>query len=514
MTAQPALGRRRAWAIWIGASPLERLERALTAAAAALAAVYVGGFLVAAYFRVTFAYPMGVSETEAVQAVRQVASGGPLYGPPTLEFAAPVYTPLYFYVSALLGRLFGEALPTLRLVSLLASVGSAALLAHLVRRETYSPLAAIAAAALFVGSTHLASTALDLARTDALSVFWLLAAIACARVPRLTVACGVFAALAILTKQTTALVAAGLLVHVASSRDPRRIVTLGLAMLATLGLAAISLSSIGAWPWLYLVDLPRGHDFDARFITSFWSSDILPTFGVPLALGIFFLARRARRGDWQAVRFWTILPVSMLALAWISRVNVASSSNVVVPAYAVLAAWFGLGIGDLARLLTPSSVYRAAIPALVLVGLLMVEYNPRQGSPLRSDTWAGDRMVATIANLQGSVYSPLYAEHVHQAGRGDDAFATSLMELMGSFGGGVRPTGIDWMALYTQALRERRFDELLLDPEYPTFLVQGARDSGYVDAGPLFGDDDIINQWQSAYIQMPHVWVPRERVSP
>jgi hypothetical protein len=70
------------------------------------------------------------------------------------------------------------------------------------------------------------------------------------------------------------------------------------------------------------------------------------------------------------------------------------------------------------------------------------------------------------------------------------------------------------MTLYTQALRERRFDELLLDPDYPTFLVQAARDNGYVDTGPLFGDDDIINQWQSPYIQMPHVWAPRERVSP
>jgi 4-amino-4-deoxy-L-arabinose transferase-like glycosyltransferase len=510
-----------AW-VGVGEAPLWKLERALAAAAVGVAAVYIGGFLVAAYFRLTFVYPMGVAESESVQAVRQIASGRALYGPPTLEFAAPIYTPLYFYLAALLGKVLSVGLPALRLVSLLASVGSALVIAYFVWRETSNRLASVGAAALFIGSTHLASTALDLARTDALSVFWLLAAIACAhaadrqhRTLALTAATGVLAAAAILTKQTTAVLALGLLLHALLSGGVRRGLTFSLATLTILGLAAVVLvTTMGTWPWVYLVELPRGHTFDTRFIASFWSSDILPSFGLPLALGVFFLVSRARRADWQAVRFWTILPISMLALAWISRINVASSSNVVLPAYAILAAWFGLGIGEAARLVARSRRYAAAIPALVLLALLIVQYNPRQGSPLRSDTWAAERLVATIANLPGSVYSPLYAEYVHQAGKGDNAFATSLMEPMGSFGGGIKPAGTEWMALYTQALQDRRFDELLLDPDYPTFLVQAARDNGYVDTGPLFGDDDIINQWQSPYIQMPHVWAPHERVSP
>jgi dolichyl-phosphate-mannose-protein mannosyltransferase len=488
----------------------------------AIAAFYCGGFLLAAYFRVTFPYPMGVSESESIQSVRQIASGRSLYAAPTLEFVGPIYTPLYFYVSALAARVLGVGLPTLRLVSLVASVGSACLIGYLVWSEARVLIAAVGAAALFVGSTQFASSTLDLARTDALSVFCLLAAIALAHSARsagssvwLAAASGAVTALAVLTKQTTAVLAAALLVPALLSRQPQRAASYLAGLVGVVALAGVSLTAAyGNWPWVYVTELPRGHSIDQRFIGSFWSSDVLPGFASGLLLGALFVVRCARRREWERVRFWTIVPVSMLALAWMSRVNVASSSNVVAPAFASLAVWFGLGIGEAVIIAKQSGFHRGYVLALLSVGLALVRYNPRQASPLRSDVWAGERVVATISNQPGTVYSPVYAEFVHQAGKGDDAFATNLMELMGSFGGGVRPEGVAWMDLYVQALRERRLDQLLLDPDYASFLARGAQDAGYVDTGALFGEDDIINQWQSPYIQMPHVWLPRERVNP
>ena len=68
-----------------------------------------------------------------------------------------------------------------------------------------------------------------------------------------------------------------------------------------------------------------------------------------------------------------------------------------------------------------------------------MHYNPREGSPLRSEVWAADRLVAAISHLPGTVFGPQYGEFQYQAGKGDQAFATNLMELMGSFGGAVRP---------------------------------------------------------------------------
>jgi 4-amino-4-deoxy-L-arabinose transferase-like glycosyltransferase len=501
---------------WVGGAPRTHstwIQRAVLAVPLLIAAFYCVGFLVAGYFRVTFAYPMGTSESESAQAVRQIAEGKPLYGPPTLGFVSPIYAPLYFYVAALLGG----GLTSLRLVSLLASIGSALLIGWLVWREARQLLPAIGAAALFIASTQLGSTALDLARTDALCVFWLIAALACARSADtsghalwLSAASGALTALAILTKQTAALVALALVADALFGGSRMRAVAYSALLLVALGLALLALSSAsGDWPWVYLAELPRRHAIDASFITSFWTTDLLPAFLLPLVLGVIYLVNLARRGDRDGLRFWALTPLAMIGLAWVSRVNVAASQNVLLPAFAALALWFGLGIAELQALVP----FRAVGPLLIAAQLLVLQYNPRLTSPLRSDVWAGERLVQTISGLPGTVYGPLYAEYVYQAGKGDDAMAVNLMELMGPFGGGMSPQGAAWMADYNRALRERRFDWLLLDEFYAGFLRQAAEDNGYVDTGQLFPADDEFTHWQSPYTQNPHVWVPAERVS-
>ena len=120
-------------------------------------------------------------------------------------------------------------------------------------------------------------------------------------------------------------------------------------------------------------------------------------------------------------------------------------------------------------------------------------------------------MLSTIGSLEGSVFAPQYVEFQSLAGKKDHAFATNIMELMGSFGGGVRPEGVIWMDEYARALQQRRFDVLLLDPEYAGFLKKAAEENGYVQKGQLFPPDDPFTLWQARNIQNPHVWIPRER---
>src|SRR5205823_3888223 len=112
------------------------LPKILEALPVAAAAFCIVGFVAAAYFRVTFPYPMWVMETPTMQAMRRILDGQPLYAAPTLDYVAPIYAPLYFVVSALLARAIGVSLIAPRLVSVVASLGCAALIAYLVWRET------------------------------------------------------------------------------------------------------------------------------------------------------------------------------------------------------------------------------------------------------------------------------------------------------------------------------------------------------------------------------------------
>src|SRR5206468_5896619 len=69
------------------------LTHALSWLVAASSIVFVAGFLLAAYFRLTYPYPIWVMEAPSLQAVRRILGEGPLYGPPSLEYVPTLYAP-------------------------------------------------------------------------------------------------------------------------------------------------------------------------------------------------------------------------------------------------------------------------------------------------------------------------------------------------------------------------------------------------------------------------------------
>ncbi|MDQ6669338.1 MAG: glycosyltransferase family 39 protein [Chloroflexota bacterium] len=489
---------------------------------------FIVAFLAAAWFRLTYAYPMWAMETPAMQAVRRILHAQPLYGPPSLEYVPSLYTPLYFYVGALAAGVLGPSLFTLRLVSLLASLGSAVLIGHLVLRETRNRMASLIAAGLFVCTTTLSATSLDLARVDALCLCLMLAGLDTARAadvsdPRraswLSLASGVCVGLAILTKQTAVALAVILLVHAALTRKPRRFGGFVLGAGLTVGVAgALLVAQYGAWPQLYLVNLPRQHALQLQALEGFWSKQILPAYTLPLvAVPLSFVGRVLDR-DAVALRFWVLATLGMLGIAWGASLNMWSSENVLLPAFAILSAGFGLGLAEgLRRLSVPVRqvrVFRTYLLVLAVAQFAFVHYNPRQTSPLRSDVEAGQRLVSAIRNLHGSVFGPDVAEFLYQAGKGDQTFGLSAGELQGTFGGKPLPELTIWTSAYAQALDERRYDEVLLDPgSVEFFITDSTRDHGYVDTGPLIPAGDEYYRLDSHFMPQVHVWVPRERLA-
>jgi hypothetical protein len=407
----------------------------------------------------------------------------------------------------------------LRLVSLLASLGSAALIYSLVRREVGSRTLGLVAAGVFVGSNPLAITTLDLGRVDALGLFFVVAALYLMRSADLSssgrdgwlcAASGVLAGLAIVTKQTQAAAALALLLYAA--RWPRqRFLPYALALAAVLGvvLLIVWLQS-GGWAWFYLVDLPRRHHLQDQYLLNFWPSDILPRFTLPLVFGPMFFVARAARRDFRAVVFYALALASLLGTAWVARLNLLASYNVLAPAFAVLAVMFGLGVGAFLELLQRAPQVRGYVLGLCLAELLILGYNPRLSVPYRSDGWAGDRLVAGIGALPGRVFAPDYGEFALMAGKGDQPYTAGPMELVGGFGGGPTPIGEQYVAQLNQALHEHQFDYVLLEPQTNAFYLRSAVEgNGYVDAGPLFPPGDQYYLWKTALEPDAHVYVPR-----
>jgi hypothetical protein len=312
--------------------------------------------------------------------------------------------------------------------------------------------------------------------------------------------------------------AMALAAHVALSGQRWRFGGFVLGLGLSLGLAAAALRlQYGGWPEVYLVDLPRQHSLDLRRLEAFWSRSLLPAFTLPLvALPVFLLGRWLER-DLTAVRFWLLATLGGLGMAWGASLNLWSGENVILPAFAVLSAGFGLGLAEALRRLAGAPrqlhVFATYVLVLALAEFAFIHYNPRASSPLRSDVEAGQREVAAIHSLPGQVFVPEFPELAYQAGKGEQAFGLSIGELQGIFGGRPRPEASPWTAAYAQALDQRRYDAVLLERDTVLFFILDAtRDHGYVNIGPLIPPGDEFYRLDSHLLPGLEVWVPRERV--
>ena len=503
-----------------------------TWALAVLVALVVGGagayilaFAVAAVFRLGYPFPLEITEGASLEGVRRILNGQPLYTAPSLEYVPLIYGPLYFYASAAVATLLGPTFAALRLVSLLASLGSIALVGLLVRRETGSVAAGLAGAGILAASYPIGDATLDVGRVDALSLCLVLAAFYAARTADLkprsaftaSLASGILIGLALLTKQAAAPAALALLAY-SVFRPPRAIFGFVLALALTVGLPLVLLSlQSGTWAGTYLWDLPRRHEVDFDRLGPFWPTVILPRFTLAVALGPLFLLARALARDWRAIVFYGLAGGSMLGSAWITHANRGAADNVLLPAFGILAVFFGLGLHAALQFVSGASTkappLRGYILGLGIFQCLVMLYNPRLMVPYRSDLWADQRLAGSLAALQGAVFAPDFLGYLGDTSNRDQAFLGAAGELVGIYGGGATPEGNAWTNELGQALTQRKYDYVVLEPDSFMYFVKGVVEhGGYVDAGPMFPPDDEFWLWRNGRTPKAEIYVPRERL--
>lgn len=200
------------------------LPAALWSLALAGAALYTYVFVKLAIRRVPYSFELDVTEGSLLGQVHRISAGQPLYTRPTLEYAPNIYPPLYYYVSALFATVLGSGFTSLRLVSVLATVGCAVLIYATVVRESRRQRCALLAAGFFFGTFRVSGAWLDNARVDSLALFLSLAAIYVVRFhegTRGTVAGAAVTALALETKQTASFLVAALWLYLLLARGWR-----------------------------------------------------------------------------------------------------------------------------------------------------------------------------------------------------------------------------------------------------------------------------------------------------
>ena len=438
----------------------------------------LGLFLITALGHIRYPFELEWMEGGMLDHVQRLLDGKPLYAPPSLDFTAFSYTPLWFCLSAGLAGLFGLSLGLLRTLSVIATLATLLIIGRWVQRETGSRRAGGAAAALYLATWPVSGRWFDLARVDALFLLLLLAGLALLRRregPAAAVAAALLLALAFFCKQTALVIILPVLLWTLIFRPaPQRwLLPACFLLLAGAGIWILEHMS-GGWFSYYAFYLPRQHPPVFWRIHHFWIDYFFRPLPLALLLGALWpLAswwqkrarwqgaargprvagwwrpgRRGRRDWWrmsawrrnlgwrlnqlrQQDLFWPFALAGLFAGPWLAVIPSGAYHNVAMPAHAGLALLVGLGLGRWQRQSRARSAALQLMPwLLLLLQLLFLGYAPGAQQPDPASRRAGEALVARLAAAPGPVWAPSHGYLAHMAGKNGSAHRCALDDVL------------------------------------------------------------------------------------
>jgi hypothetical protein len=447
-------------------------QRALGAASAVAASAAILAFAAVAVARLAYPFELEWMEGGVLEHVGRILAGEKIYVEPSIEFVPFIYTPFYYYVSAVAARLLGPGFAPLRLVSLLSSLGCLAVIFHAVSREGHGRLAGLVGAGLLAASFGATGAWLDLARVDALSLLALLTASSLLLTDSsvgVHVFAAVIAALAVFTKQS-ALVPLAPLVVLAATHGWRP----GLAFAVTAAVLVVGGGLLmdglhDGWFLYYTLDLPAAHAFDI-------GEGLGRTLGLigrrmPLALvaSLALVVDETRRRGALAGLGYLMYLVALLGGSVVIGLHQGSYDNVALPGVAGLAVLGALaldrGVARAgSRAAGRSAFARAAMSVACLVQFGLLVYDPLPLVPTDRDRAAGWALVTEIEEVEGEVLVPRHGYLARRAGK-RNAFAHE-MAMTDVLRGDPAGRGAELRREIGRVLEARRFGAIIVDYDW------------------------------------------------
>jgi len=502
----------------------ERLIQGLKLLLGLLALAFLLLYVRTACSRIGYPFDLEWLEGAAASNTLRLINGLPIYVKPTLDYVPEVYTPLYFYISALPMKLMGPGFLPLRLVSFIFSLGVMALLFAIARRETGEKLAGLLAAGFFAASFGVSGAWFDLARVDSAFLFFLLLGVWLVRYGRsveAAVAAGLVAALAFFTKQTALGLFIPLLVWTFFTWKKRALwfATVSLLLIGG-GFLAFDAMTLG-WFRYYTVTLPAMDGIREEMLFRFWWADLLFTLPVAvLAAGVWFgitLSGRAGRPARDAW-FFFLAGGGMVGLSWLARIHKGGYLNVLMPAYAFLALMVPLGLHAADRALRHRGDGRRCGVQLLLVLALIAQFgfltfHPEVGLlplerwvPSEADRAAGEAVVELIAGFDGPVFTPFHCFLPVSAGKRYCGSRGAMMPILYGREDQRQEAFIEEAIL---ALRRRKYDAIILDKKRFRHLQEAIELYYQVEPGRLIGREDLFRTVTGMRTQPRFLYRPR-----
>lgn len=360
------------------------------------------------YFRIQYPFELYWEEGLAVDHVLRVLGNQSIYTEPSLAFIPFVYTPFYFYLSALFSLIFGDGFFALRLVSIFSSIGIFLLLFILIKKKI-NILYAIIAMGFFAATYRMGGTFFDIGKPDMLFVFLSFAGFYCLvfSPSRINLILGpILMGLAFYTKQSSLFIIIPTAIYsIIANRKSGKQIALSFGIVLMGPYIVINLTTNG-WFNFYCFELPALHPFRWQSIELFWTNNLL--FPVPILLGLSFFSllkinpneERRRRTE------YLVFGASFLFCSWMTAIH-QGDSNIYIPAYLALAllATIGLYKFQLATEIVigkNGSTLLASIIIIIQFGILV--YSPQNQVPSVADRKAGEYFFTKLQDYPKPVW--------------------------------------------------------------------------------------------------------------
>jgi len=451
-------------------APQRFLVPALKCGLLAAAAFYIAAFVGNATVRVPYKYELEWMEGGVVCHVERVLEGKSIYCEPSAEFVPFIYTPFYYYVSAAVARVVGLGFFPLRLVSLIASLGCASLIMLIVVRRAHAPaFFGFLAAGFFMACFCVTGRWLDIARVDPLFLMLLLSSIYAFQSPKPSVnsvLAAILMFLAFFTKQTALMVALPLCLWSVLFRTGWSRISFSLVFFAFLGLSTLLMNGVSdGWYSYYVFSLPKQHGIQQDMYWGYWQHDIFDYAGIAFIASALciFRGRHASRGEWC---FDLAVLGSLLFASWFSRLHSGGYLNVLLPAFAALAIFFGIGLFKAVAQAGNRRWLAACCYAIAIFQFQQMFFQPSDQIPSRAATETGDMLMETIASVDGNVFMSSHPWYPGMTGKGTCAQNMAISDILRASASSTQKAQIQ--ADILRRIEHRTYGALILDTrEFP-----------------------------------------------
>lgn len=382
----------------------------------AFALYYITAYIVIFVYQIQYPFETEWMEGGAVDHVIRVLNGQKLYVEPSLDFIPYIYTPFYFYVSALFSLIFGVSFVPLRLVSFLSTMACFSLIFLFVKRETRSSYLGIVSAGVFAATYHISGAWFSISRVDPLATFLLLLAVYLLKNHtsiKMLIISAVLTFLSFFTKQSIFLIIIAMFIYSIFKHKKNSIAFIVPVLLGIILSTAIANMLSNGWYSYYIFELPKYHKFLDSLLYWYWVDDILGSLTPALIFMLFYIIHRIPlEKDFIKIRkfiFYLFIPASFLLTSWMSRLHSGGYLNVLIPAYLIISIMFILGLEKVYKLVKEklnNKLYLICICLICILQFFILLYNPMMYIPTKQDIKAGEKLVKIISEIDGEVMMP------------------------------------------------------------------------------------------------------------